>query len=111
MFVTGLGTAVPPSRYSQRECWAAMQAAQQFGELTDRSHRILEKVLCGKDGIEHRHFAIKSLDEAFDISPDAFRCHSPGFGWAGLRRGDPELACGRSSHQVQTLSAPSGDLR
>lgn len=51
MFVTGLGTAVPPYRYSQRECWAAMQAAQQFPELTDRSRRILEKVLCGMDGI------------------------------------------------------------
>lgn len=81
MFVTGLGTAVPPYRYSQRDCWAAMQAAQQFRELTDRSHRILEKVLCGKDGIENRHFALKSLDEAFDISPDSlqsrFLRHAP----------------------------------
>ena len=30
MFVTGLGTTVPPYRYTQRDCWAAMQTAQQF---------------------------------------------------------------------------------
>lgn len=81
MFVAGLGTAVPPYRYTQRECWAAMQGAQQFRELTDRSRRILEKVLCGKDGIENRYFALKSLDEAFDLSPDAlhsrFIRHAP----------------------------------
>lgn len=81
MFVAGLGTTVPPYRYTQRECWAAMQAAQQFRELTDRSRRILNKVLCGKNGIENRHFALKSLDEAFDLSPDAlhsrFIRHAP----------------------------------
>jgi polyketide synthase Type III len=81
MFVTGLGTAVPPYRYTQRECWAAMQAAQQFRELTDRSHRILKKVLCGDNGIEHRYFVLKSLDEAFDLSPDSlhsrFLRHAP----------------------------------
>lgn len=81
MFVAGLGTAVPPYRYTQRECWAAMQGAQQFRELTERSRRILEKVLCGKDGIENRYFALKSLDEAFDLSPDAlhsrFIRHAP----------------------------------
>ena len=40
MFITGLGTAVPAQRYTQRECWAALQKSAQFSGLTGRSQAI-----------------------------------------------------------------------
>lgn len=71
MFIIGLGTAAPPERYSQKECWDALQSSDQFGALTPRSRAVLRKVLTGDNGIDTRHLAIDSLSEAFDITPGA----------------------------------------
>ena len=81
MFITGLGTATPPQRYTQRECWEALQGSPQFGRLSVRSQAILRKVLAGDNGIASRHLALDSLTEAFDLTPDAlhrrFARHAP----------------------------------
>ena len=71
MFITGIGTALPLQRYTQPECWKALQAASQFAQLTARSRAILKKVLLGNNGIVSRHLALNSLTEAFDLTPDA----------------------------------------
>jgi hypothetical protein len=47
MHLTGPGTAVPPQRFMQAECWAALQVAPQFPQLNARSHALLTKVLLG----------------------------------------------------------------
>ena len=47
MFVSGLGTATPPDRYTQRECYDALEASDQFAALNPRSRAILRKVLLG----------------------------------------------------------------
>lgn len=70
MHIIGLGTATPPNRYTQIECWAAFQASPQFLELTARARTILETVLLGKNGITSRCLALDSLKEAFDLNPD-----------------------------------------
>jgi len=81
MFIVGLGTATPPKRYSQRECWEALQEAQQLSRLTNRSKAILRKVLLGDNGIATRHLALDPLSDAFDLRPDAlharFSGHAP----------------------------------
>jgi alkylresorcinol/alkylpyrone synthase len=81
MFITGLGTATPPKRYTQRECWEALQAAGEFSRLNSRSKAILKKVLLGDNGITTRHLALEPLSEAFDLNPDAlhtrFSRHAP----------------------------------
>src|SRR5437879_5039540 len=81
MFVIGLGTATPPWRYRQRECWEALQVAEQFSQLTSRSRAILKKVLLGDNGIDTRHLALEPLTEAFNLTPDAlhgrFVKHAP----------------------------------
>jgi alkylresorcinol/alkylpyrone synthase len=81
MFVTGLGTAVPPWRYTQQECWEALQASPQFPKLATRSQALLRKVLTSDNGIRTRHLALPDLREAFDLSPDTlhqrFRDHAP----------------------------------
>ncbi|MDB6123064.1 MAG: Chalcone and stilbene synthase domain protein [Pedosphaera sp.] len=70
MFITGLGTAVPPQQYKQSEGWEALQVSSQFPQLSLRSRAILKKVLAGNNGIETRHLALASLHEVFEISPD-----------------------------------------
>ncbi len=81
MFITGLGIAAPPHRYTQMQCWQALEASKNFIRLTNRSQAILRKVLTAKNGISTRHLALAPLDEAFDISPDTllarFTRHAP----------------------------------
>ncbi len=81
MFITGLGTATPATRYTQAQCWDALQSSKHFGELAARSRAILKKVLANQNGIATRHLALDPLTEAFDTTPDAlqarFTRHAP----------------------------------
>src|SRR6266516_652130 len=81
MFITGLGTATPPRRHQQRECWEALQAAEPFARLSNRSKGILKKVLLSDNGIATRYLALDPLSEAFDLAPDTlharFAKHAP----------------------------------
>lgn len=71
MFITGIGTATPPRRYTQADCWRVVQECPAFKRLNSRSKAILKKVLTGKNGIATRHFALENLEEAFAINPDS----------------------------------------
>ena len=81
MFLIGLATAVPPRRFTQAECWAALQRAPQFSQLNARAHAVLRKVLSGENGTATRHLAVADLMEAFALTPDAlharFARHAP----------------------------------
>jgi alkylresorcinol/alkylpyrone synthase len=81
MFVTGIGTAVPSGRFTQAQCWAALQRAPQFPQLNPRSRALLRKVLSGENGIASRHLSLVHLEEAFILTPDAmharFAQHAP----------------------------------
>src|SRR3989442_3822449 len=81
MFITGLGTATPARRYTQRECWEAAQTVAEFSRLNTRSRSIIKKVLLGNNGIVSRHLALNSVAEAFEMTPDAlharFAHHAP----------------------------------
>jgi polyketide synthase Type III len=70
MFVTGTGTAVPATRYSQKECWEALRKAPQFSRLRSPARVLLERVLVGEQGVRTRHLALAHLEEAFDVDPD-----------------------------------------
>jgi alkylresorcinol/alkylpyrone synthase len=81
MFITGLGTSVPPQRYSQRDCWEALLQSARFHQLRPRSRAILKKVLNGNNGIATRHLALENLAQAFELTPDVlqarFARHAP----------------------------------
>src|SRR5258708_32958742 len=82
MFFAGLGTAVPPRRYSQKECWDAVQRAPQFSRLKSSSKATLQHVLRNDaNGIRTRHLALERLAEEFDVDPDTpaarFARHAP----------------------------------
>jgi predicted naringenin-chalcone synthase len=81
MYLTGLSTAVPQNRFTQAECWNALQRAPQFPQLNSRSHALLRQVLTSDNGIATRHIAVRNLEEAFVLTPDAlharFAEHAP----------------------------------
>src|SRR5690348_7061816 len=81
MFFIGFGTATPPQRYAQCDCWDALQNSKPFSRLKPRSRAILKKVLAGNNGIAARHLALNPLTEVFDLTPDAlqarFASHAP----------------------------------
>jgi predicted naringenin-chalcone synthase len=70
MYLRGLGTAKPPTRYAKAECLAAFERSAWFARLDSRSHMIARMVLQRDNGIESRHLALDSLDEVFTIDPD-----------------------------------------
>ena len=80
MFLTALETAAPPRRFTQRECWEALQRADR-PELNARVRAILEGILSHDNGIETRALALETLDESFDLDPDTlhrrFATHAP----------------------------------
>jgi predicted naringenin-chalcone synthase len=71
MFIIGTGTATPPHRYSQQECWTTLKDSARFEEMSLRARAIMKKVLTGDNGIATRHLALDQLDQAFDLTPDA----------------------------------------
>lgn len=71
MFINGIETAVPEHRYSKIECWDAFQRSEWFNRLGPRAHAVAQAVLLRDNGIETRHLALDSLDEVFDIEPNA----------------------------------------
>lgn len=90
MFFTGLGTALPATRYTQRECWDAFQKAEVFQRLDTRGRAVLKKVLLGDNGITARHLAVDDLITAFDLTPDTlharFERHAPALATAAAER-------------------------
>jgi alkylresorcinol/alkylpyrone synthase len=99
MYLIGLGTAVPPRRFTQPECLAALQQAPQFPQLNARSHALLKKVLTGENGIAFRHLAVESLEEAFVLTPDALHTR--------FTRHAPELAAQAADRALATAQLAS----
>lgn len=92
MFVTGIGTATPPQRYSKAECWETFKASQWFNRLSMRARMLAEAVLLRDNGIEYRHLALPSLNEVFAIDPDTL--------YRRFSRHAPELAAAAGSHAL-----------
>src|SRR4051812_21901374 len=90
MFIAGLGIATPQNRYTQAQCWGALQSSEIFKQLAPRSRAILKKVLSNQNGIATRHLALDPLEEAFDITPDAlharFTKHAPALATQAAQR-------------------------
>src|SRR5687768_7480451 len=84
MFLSGLGTATPSTRYTQMQCWDALVASDHLSTLNPRSQAILRKVLRGNNGICSRFLALDDLSEAFALDPDEldarFARHAPAVG-------------------------------
>ena len=70
MYLHALATAVPPTTFTQPECWQLINRSSSRQRLSDRSLVMLESVLNGDSGINHRHFAVPDMEHVFDYTPD-----------------------------------------
>lgn len=71
MFLSGIGTAVPPNRYTQAECLSAYERFSPVPGLNPGSDAIIRRVLNAENGIGSRHLALESLEDAFHLHPEA----------------------------------------
>ncbi len=89
MYLQSLASAFPKMRFTQRECWEALQQGPALHHLTRRSVKILETVLNGASGIDTRHFAIPP-DELFTAGAEAlsraYEKTAPPLGVEALRK-------------------------
>jgi predicted naringenin-chalcone synthase len=81
MFLHALATAVPPTSYTQADCWEIAQRSNVRQRLKKRSMLILKTILGSDHGIAKRHFAMPNIENVFDLSPDqlntTFRDEAP----------------------------------
>ncbi len=114
MFVIGLGTAVPPDRYTQRECFDALQTAPFLSTLQPRSRALLRKVLLGTNGIEARFLALAPFAEAFDLSADTlhvrFTRHAPALATESAERALADANCAARDIDALIISTCTGYL-
>lgn len=93
MLIAGLGTATPPKRYTQAQCWDALRSAKQVVQLDKGARTILQNVLLRDNGISTRHLALDSLDEIFGADPDTLHRH--------FAKHAPELASRAAADALQ----------
>lgn len=70
MYLNGIGTSAPPSRYTKLDCWEAFRRSEWFERLSERTRALARLVLLGENGMVARRLAVASLDEALRIDPD-----------------------------------------
>jgi alkylresorcinol/alkylpyrone synthase len=114
MFITGLGVAAPPQRFTQHQCWHALQESAPFSRLTRRSQALLKKVLCGNNGILTRHLALEPLTEVFDLSPDTLHArfirHAPALAASAAKKALRDARCKPAEIDALLISTCTGYL-
>lgn len=81
MYLHALATALPPTRYTQSECWDILQRSEIKQRLNRRSVLTLQAILRHDSGIATRHFALPDIERVFSLTADelneAFRLEAP----------------------------------
>jgi predicted naringenin-chalcone synthase len=89
MFLHALATEVPPTTFTQQDCWNIVERSGVKARLKRRSMLIVQTILRGNHGIEKRHFAMPEIERVFDRSADelnlAFRSEAPLLAGRALR--------------------------
>ncbi|HEU6448943.1 MAG TPA: stilbene synthase [Verrucomicrobiae bacterium] len=114
MFLAGLGVTAPPNRFTQRECWEAVRNSSFLAALKPRSQWLLEKILCGENGIAARHFVLQSPEKIFDLTPDAmharFAEYAPALAAKAARRALDAAGCLADEIDAVLISTCTGYL-
>jgi len=114
MFIIGLGVAAPPRRYTQREGWDALRKSAPFARLAPRSRALLQKVLCGDNGIVTRHLALEPISEVFNLTPDVldarFAKHAPALAAEAAQLALKDAKCKAGEIDAVLISTCTGYL-
>ncbi len=89
MYLHSLSTRVPPTSFTQPDCWGLAERSDARSRLKKRSMLILHNILRGNHGIDRRHFAMPEIDRVFDRTSDelnrTFRIEAPKLAEDALR--------------------------
>lgn len=114
MFIRGVGTAAPATRYKQSDCWGVLRDSEAFARLQPRSRAILRKVFSGENGVHSRALALDPLTEAFNLTPDAlharFEKHAPALAAAAAERALEKAEISRDAVDAIIISTCTGYL-
>jgi alkylresorcinol/alkylpyrone synthase len=114
MYITGVGTAAPATRYTQAQCYDALRASAQYETLTRRSRILLERLLSSDNGVRTRALALDPLSDAFDARPDAlhrrFATNAPQLAEAAANEALRDAGCDRSEIDGIIVSTCTGYL-
>ncbi|MDG1358124.1 MAG: 3-oxoacyl-[acyl-carrier-protein] synthase III C-terminal domain-containing protein [Akkermansiaceae bacterium] len=104
MNLSAVGTAFPMNSFTQKQCLDAMRAADFWQGLKGRSQMVIEKVLTGDSGIEKRHFALDSLDQAWSRGAqelnEAYEKEAPDLAAVAIQN-----AIAKSGHRLDEIDA------
>ncbi len=73
MYLTGIGTATPPWRYTKADCWDAFRRSAWYQRLDERSVLLVRSLLQRENGIEARRLAVPALSEVLQIDADVLQ--------------------------------------
>lgn len=114
MYVTGIGTAAPSTRYTKAECWEAFRHSAWYERLDERAVLLVRAVLQRDNGMEARRLAIDSLSEVFQIDPDTlqqrFELAAPALATQAAQRALQEAALGARDVDAVIVSTCTGYL-
>jgi predicted naringenin-chalcone synthase len=104
MNLAAVGTAFPSNSFTQQECLDAMKAADFWQSLKGRSQMVIEKVLSGDSGIQKRHFALDSLEQAWSRGAqelnEAYEKEAPDLAVSAIQN-----AIAKSGHRLDEVDA------
>jgi alkylresorcinol/alkylpyrone synthase len=114
MYIAGVGTATPDTRYTQTQCYEALVGSRQFAELDRRSRALLQRLLLTDNGIHTRALALDDLRDAFDARPDVlhrrFVAHAPRLAEAAAREALRACGCDAADLDGVIVSTCTGYL-
>lgn len=114
MYLRGLGTATPPRRYTQAECWEALIESPLFPQLDRRARYLVEQVLRGDNGIVTRYLVPQRLADVFDITPDRlhqrFLEHAPALATLAAERALNDASLAPQAIDAVVVSTCTGYL-
>ena len=105
MFLDAIASAVPPASFSQDQVLRELRQSRQWSSLHERSRQILEKILLGESGIEHRQFAHTNAEMLLSADAEAlnnsFESAAPAL--AGEALGKAMHRAGVTARQIDAL--------
>lgn len=102
MYLNGIGTAAPPSRYTKLDCWEAFRRSEWFERLDVRTRALARAVLLGENGMEARRLAVAPLADAFQIEPDTLHRR--------FLEAAPDLASRAGAAALDNAGVATGDI-
>jgi alkylresorcinol/alkylpyrone synthase len=102
MYLHALATALPPTKFTQAECWEMFERSEARQRLSRRSTLILQAILRHDSGISTRHFAMPDLEHVVSLSADELN--------EGFRREAPLLAARALSAALAQAGLVAGQL-